>query len=113
MGQQVSILAKALWNWFAELSSANWRIAKEICSFFEHVPVASLGLLIPWAKVRRTRYILDNLTVGTDRSLDEFKADVDSDVTAVGDAATDFFFAHMDRFRFYALLIEFSHNDIE
>jgi uncharacterized membrane protein YjgN (DUF898 family) len=51
----------------------------------------SLGLLIPWAKVRRTRYILDNIAVKTYRSLDAFAAAPDDDISAVGDTATDFF----------------------
>lgn len=51
----------------------------------------SLGFLIPWAKVRRTRYILDNLAVKTYRSLDAFAAAPDEEVGAVGDTATDFF----------------------
>ncbi len=50
----------------------------------------SIGLLIPWAKIRRTRYILDNLTVVSSQSLDDFTADVEPDVSALGDAATDF-----------------------
>lgn len=50
----------------------------------------SLGLLIPWAKIRRTRYILEHLTVVTARGLDDFAGLPASDTTAVGDAATDF-----------------------
>lgn len=50
----------------------------------------SLGLLIPWAKIRRTRYILENLTVITPTGLDGFTALPESETTAVGDAATDF-----------------------
>jgi len=50
----------------------------------------SCGLLIPWAKIRRTRYILENLTVVTTAGLDNFTASVESDTAAVGDAATDF-----------------------
>jgi uncharacterized membrane protein YjgN (DUF898 family) len=50
----------------------------------------SLGLLIPWAKIRRTRYVLENLTVVTAHGLDGFAALAASDTTAVGDAATDF-----------------------
>lgn len=53
--------------------------------------VLSLGLLIPWAKVRRTRYIFDNLTVITEHSLNDFTAATESDESAYGDAATDFF----------------------
>ena len=50
----------------------------------------SLGLLIPWAKIRRTRYILENLTLITPVGLDDFTALPESETTAVGDAATDF-----------------------
>lgn len=53
--------------------------------------ILSLGLAIPWAKVRRTRYILSCLTVRTTGGLDDFTSAAGSDVTAVGDAATDFF----------------------
>jgi len=52
--------------------------------------LCSLGLLIPWAKIRRTRYILDNLAVVTSRGFDGFASRDASDTTAVGDAATDF-----------------------
>lgn len=50
----------------------------------------SLGLLIPWAKIRRTRYILENLAVVTASGLDNFASVAASETTAVGDAATDF-----------------------
>ena len=51
----------------------------------------SAGLLIPWAKIRRTRYILNSLTVMSDRSLDEYTAAVEADESAIGEVATDFF----------------------
>ncbi len=50
----------------------------------------SLGLLIPWARIRRTRYIVENLAVVTARGFDGFASRDASDTTAVGDAATDF-----------------------
>ncbi len=50
----------------------------------------SCGLLIPWAKIRRTKYILENLTVVTAAGLDGFTAADGPEITAVGDAATDF-----------------------
>ncbi len=50
----------------------------------------SCGLLIPWAKIRRTKYILENLTVVPAAGLDGFTAADSSEITAVGDAATDF-----------------------
>jgi uncharacterized membrane protein YjgN (DUF898 family) len=50
----------------------------------------SLGLLIPWAKIRRTRYILDSLAVVTARGFDGFTSRDAADTTAIGDAATDF-----------------------
>ena len=51
----------------------------------------SVGLLIPWAKVRRARYVLENLTVICHGSLDDFTAGTEADVGAFGEAATDFF----------------------
>jgi uncharacterized membrane protein YjgN (DUF898 family) len=53
--------------------------------------IVSLGLLAPWAKVRRTRYILDNLELSTEKSLDHFAAATEQEENAYGDAATDFF----------------------
>jgi len=53
--------------------------------------IFSMGLLIPWAKVRRTRYILENLTVISHAGLDDFAAGAEPETSAVGDSATDFF----------------------
>ena len=53
--------------------------------------IFSVGLLIPWAKIRRTRYILDNLSVMTEGDLNDFHASSESDVSAFGDSATDMF----------------------
>jgi len=53
--------------------------------------IFSLGLLAPWARVRRTRYVLDNLTIISAQSLDDFTSAVEPDVGAYGDAATDLF----------------------
>ncbi len=53
--------------------------------------VVSLGLLIPWAKIRRTRYILENLKMITSSSLDEFTAAIEPDESALGEVAADFF----------------------
>lgn len=53
--------------------------------------IASLGLAIPWARVRRARYIVSRLTLVTNGRLEDFLADQDRAVTALGDAATDFF----------------------
>ena len=53
--------------------------------------ILSLGLLIPWAKVRRARYVLGSLTMNSDRSLDAFTAAEESAESAVGEAATGFF----------------------
>ncbi len=53
--------------------------------------ILSIGLLIPWAKIRRTRYVLDNLFVITEQDFNEFTAETGSDESAVGDAATEFF----------------------
>ena len=53
--------------------------------------ICSVGLLAPWAKVRRVRYILNNLSLLSYCSLDEFTAATGGEESAVGDAATDFF----------------------
>ncbi len=53
--------------------------------------IFSVVLLIPWAKIRRIKYILSCMSVESSGGLDDFAAGFDSDVTAVGDAATDFF----------------------
>ncbi|MFH1076145.1 MAG: DUF898 family protein [Pseudomonadota bacterium] len=53
--------------------------------------IFSIGLLVPWAKIRRTRYILANLTVITKGDLDGFMASAQSEENALGDVATDFF----------------------
>lgn len=53
--------------------------------------LVSCGLLIPWAKIRKSRYILDNLTIITQGGLDDFTAGAGDDESAVGEAATDFF----------------------
>jgi uncharacterized membrane protein YjgN (DUF898 family) len=52
--------------------------------------IFSLGLLTPWAKVRRMRYLADNIAVvGAD--LDGFAAAAEPGESAYGDAAADFF----------------------
>lgn len=53
--------------------------------------VLSLGFLIPWAHVRRHRYIVDNLALITTETLDSFSADVGTEVSAVGDVAAEVF----------------------
>jgi uncharacterized membrane protein YjgN (DUF898 family) len=53
--------------------------------------LVSAGLLIPWAKIRRTRYILSSLAIVSERSLDEYTASAEADESAIGDVATDFF----------------------
>lgn len=53
--------------------------------------ICSVGLLAPWAKVRRARYILNNLSLVSYCSLDEFTAATGEEESAVGDSATDFF----------------------
>ena len=51
----------------------------------------SLGLLIPWAKVRRARYILSCTTVLLSGDMGAFEAAVVPEEGAVGDTAADFF----------------------
>jgi uncharacterized membrane protein YjgN (DUF898 family) len=53
--------------------------------------IFSLGLLFPWARVRRARYLVGSLTLHSDRSLDTFTAVERSAESAIGEAATGFF----------------------
>ncbi len=54
--------------------------------------VVSAGLLIPWAKVRRTRYVVSNLAVVMRKDdLDNFIADESTHESSLGEVATDAF----------------------
>ncbi len=54
--------------------------------------LVSLGLLIPWAKVRRTRYIVEHLAVVMrEGDLDDFVADESDYESSLGEVATDAF----------------------
>src|SRR5262249_53709791 len=51
----------------------------------------SLGLLIPWARVRTMRYRLSHLSVSFSGTLETFVASEPTTVGAVGEAVMDFF----------------------
>jgi uncharacterized membrane protein YjgN (DUF898 family) len=53
--------------------------------------IFSLGLAIPWARVRHARYVLEHLALTTRGDLDNFTADVAVPEGALGEAAADFF----------------------
>jgi uncharacterized membrane protein YjgN (DUF898 family) len=53
--------------------------------------IFSMGLLTPWAKVRRMRYLAENLSVATTRDIENFASAIAPDAASYGDAATDFF----------------------
>jgi uncharacterized membrane protein YjgN (DUF898 family) len=53
--------------------------------------VFSMGLLTPWAKVRRMRYLAENLSVVSTQDLENFTSAVAPDAASYGDAAADFF----------------------
>ncbi len=53
--------------------------------------IFSLGLLTPWAEIRRTRYLLDHLQLSSTEPLDTFAASIEAEETALGEAASDFF----------------------
>jgi uncharacterized membrane protein YjgN (DUF898 family) len=53
--------------------------------------IFSIGLLTPWAKVRRMRYLADNFSVVTTQDLENFTSAVAPDAASYGDAAADFF----------------------
>ena len=52
--------------------------------------IFSVGLLAPWAKVRRMKYIISNIVVIARQDLGEFTASSEPEDSAIGDAATDF-----------------------
>lgn len=51
----------------------------------------SLGLLIPWVRIRMTRYRLDHITLWAVGDLDEFIASQQSEVSAAGEEISEFF----------------------
>jgi uncharacterized membrane protein YjgN (DUF898 family) len=53
--------------------------------------IFTLGLLTPWAAVRRTQYILGGVQVQTIADLDHFSADATPGESALGEAAHEFF----------------------
>jgi uncharacterized membrane protein YjgN (DUF898 family) len=53
--------------------------------------ILSAGLLYPWAKVRRARYIMSRIMVSLPHDMDGFKAARVRDEDALGDTAADFF----------------------
>lgn len=53
--------------------------------------VLSLGFFAPWAAVRRHSYIASRFSVLADEALETVIGAADDEVTAVGDAASDFF----------------------
>ncbi|MBK4214828.1 DUF898 domain-containing protein [Paracoccus caeni] len=53
------------------------------------VAVLTLGLMLPWARVRLARYLAQNTQVLATGSLDEFVGTEAAKVTALGDAYTD------------------------
>lgn len=53
--------------------------------------ICSLGLLIPWARIRRTRYLMDHIRFIVEGDLNQFTAVQDSDEHALGDVSADFF----------------------
>jgi len=53
--------------------------------------VISLGLLIPWASIRMTRYRLDNIKLLAAGDLDEFAACQQDKIGAAGEEISDFF----------------------
>ena len=51
--------------------------------------VLTLGLLTPWAAVRRMKYLAPNIQVRAIADLDDFTADAGSQESALGEAATE------------------------
>ena len=60
------------------------------CSNFIGILV-TLGLLIPWAKIRTARYLADHLSLHSDASLDDFIADKQEQLSATGEEIAEIF----------------------
>jgi uncharacterized membrane protein YjgN (DUF898 family) len=53
--------------------------------------IVSVGLLMPWARVRMTRYLAANLIMHGPPDLDTFVQGTRPDARALGEEASDFF----------------------
>jgi uncharacterized membrane protein YjgN (DUF898 family) len=53
--------------------------------------ILSLGLLIPWARIRRARYIFSRIEVSLPSDMDDIQAASAAEEGALGDTAADFF----------------------
>lgn len=53
------------------------------------VTIVSLGLLLPWAKIREAKYNAEHTRLISGGSLDEFVGDLEAKASALGDAYTD------------------------
>jgi uncharacterized membrane protein YjgN (DUF898 family) len=51
--------------------------------------IASLGLMLPWARIRMARYTADHTTLVPGDSLDSFVGKMEERATAIGDAYSD------------------------
>ncbi|WP_179381268.1 YjgN family protein [Jannaschia marina] len=51
--------------------------------------ILTLGLALPWAQIRLTRYLADNTFVAPNGSLDAFVSEIEQDQSAIGDAFSD------------------------
>lgn len=51
--------------------------------------IFTLGLALPWAQIRMTRYLAENTFVAPNGSLDAFVGDMQNDQSAIGDAFSD------------------------
>lgn len=54
------------------------------------VVICTLGLMLPWAQIRMSKYLADQTFVRPNGSLDEFAGQVQADGSAIGDAFGDF-----------------------
>lgn len=53
------------------------------------ITALTLGLMLPWAQVRLTRYLANHTTLLPGPSLDNFIGDIEAEATAIGDAYGD------------------------
>ncbi len=51
----------------------------------------SMGLLYPWAKIRKMKYVMESISMTTSSGFESFLSVAEPDVSAIGDAGADFF----------------------
>jgi uncharacterized membrane protein YjgN (DUF898 family) len=52
--------------------------------------IFSIGFMIPWARIRTSKFFADNIFISGSYDLDQFISDIKKEVSPIGDATSDF-----------------------